>query len=94
MGVISESGESDGKQWGIAVLAACDVDKTLHDIGVLCGYVVILVDVVGEVIEFRFAFLHHEFPVALTHADLICLGKLPVEMIVGWLLLTAQLGEE
>lgn len=94
MGVISESWESDGEQRGIAVLAACDVDKTLHDFGVLRGYVVILVDVVGEVIEFRFTFLHHELPVALTHAYLICLGKLPVEMIVDRLLLTAQLGEE
>ena len=71
------------------MLLEYDLFHGLDPLGILCGQVVVFVNVVGQVVEVTLALLNEEFPVALTHGYLVGLAKLPVEEIVLLLLLMA-----
>lgn len=51
-----------------------------------CRHIMVFVDIGSQIIEPRFAFYYHQFPVALSHANLVGLVKLPVEIVVVLLL--------
>lgn len=68
------------------MLLADTVNHYIHYLRILRSQIVVLVDIGAEVVQFRFATLHHEFPIAHAEAYLICFVKFPVKEIM--LLLT------
>ena len=58
-----------------------------------CRHIMVFVDIGSQIIEPRFAFYYHQFPVALSHANLVGFVKFPVQVIVMFLLcILAQKG--
>ena len=64
-----------------------DIDQLLHDVGVLCGKIVVLVEVGGEVVKVGYAPDDDEFPIAHADGYLVGLVKFPIEKVVFRLLL-------
>ena len=51
-----------------------------------CRHIMVFVDIGSQIIELRLAFYYHQFPVALSHANLVGFVKFPVQVIVMFLL--------
>ena len=77
---------------GRGVLLVDDVYHLFHHIGVLRCHIVVFVEVLAQVVETAVATLHHQFPVAHTHAHHVGFVKFPIKMIV--LLLLVVLAHE
>ena len=58
-----------------------------------CRHIMVFVDIGSQIIEPRLAFYYHQFPVTLSHANLVGFVKFPVQVIVMFLLcILAQKG--
>ena len=78
--------QRDGEQRAVDMLLMDDVDKLLHDSGMLGGEVVVLVQVGFEIVEMEHTLDDHQFPIASAHGNLVGFGKHPIEMGVALLL--------
>ena len=89
-------GHGDGEVWAGGVLLMGDGLELLHDVGVLGGYVVILMEVGGKVVEAACPAPADEFPISLAYSYLVGFVKFPVEVVVDGLLLAfaSQGGQE
>ena len=58
----------------------------LYDFRMICRYIMIFVDIRCQVVETWLALYHYHLPVALSHANLVGLVELPVEIVVVLLL--------
>ena len=56
--------------------------KLPHNVGMIGGYVVVLVKIGGEIVEVGSALFDNQFPVAFAHPDLVGLVKFPIEEVV------------
>ena len=54
----------------------------LYDFRMLCRYIMVFVDIRCQVVETWLALYHYHLPVALSHANLVGLVELPVEVVV------------
>ena len=61
------------------MLAFDDIDETIDNVGMPGGYVVVFMDIVGEVVEMRLPGFDYEFPVAFPYTDLIRFIEFPVK---------------
>lgn len=75
-------GERHLEQFARTMLAMDDFHHLLDYIGMLGSHVMILMDIGCQVVQVRLTLLHHQLPVAHTHANLVRFMELPVQEVV------------
>ncbi len=74
------------------MLSIDDIHHFFHNIGMFCCHIMVFMEVSRKIIQMRYAFNNHHFPISYPDAELVSLMELPIQKIMLLLAFPKRVG--